>query len=218
MTDAQAANISDALMEFWTRTYPRKQVTPVAFQDGVLTVECVNEAWELQTRLLGGNVIQKINELLSHPTIRAIRVRLAPARILVTGSRTWPSVELLIDALDEVWHDATQIGHPGLTIVHGGADGADKWAKGWAIGNGLPHEAHPADWSGPCTSECPPDHRRSSKYRASYCPLAGHYRNQLMVDLGAAMVVAFHHRNSSGTADAIRRAEKAGLPVRRIIA
>jgi hypothetical protein len=39
-----------------------------------------------------------------------------------------------------------------------------------------------------------------------------------MVDLGAALCVAFHHRESTGTADCLGRAAAAGIPVHRVTA
>jgi YspA, cpYpsA-related SLOG family len=138
------------------------------------------------------------------------------ARILVTGSRSWPSSQLLADALMDAWHDATQLGHQDVVIVHGGADGADTLARLWAEGHGLEHQQHDADWAGPCADTCPPGHRRKRARGGDYCPLAGHRRNQHMVDLGADLCLAFHHNSSTGTADAMRRAAAAGIPVRRI--
>jgi hypothetical protein len=140
------------------------------------------------------------------------------ARILITGSRSWPDPQLLADTLMDAWHDATQNGHPGIVIVHGGADGADTLARDWAEGHGLEHEQHDADWAGPCPGTCPHGHRKRRRDGTSYCPLAGHRRNQHMVDLGADLCIAFHHNNSTGTADAIRRATAAGIPIRKVIA
>jgi hypothetical protein len=43
--------------------------------------------------------------------------------------------------------------------------------------------------------------------------MAGHRRNQHMVDLRPKLVVAAHHAGSRGTADCIRRARQASIPV-----
>jgi hypothetical protein len=142
---------------------------------------------------------------------------MSTARILVTGSRTWPDPQLLADTLLQVWHDALEAGHDGIVIVHGGADGADLLAETWAIGNSVPYEAHPADWD-TCGPDCRPGHRRTRRNGTTYCPTAGHRRNQQMVDLGAALCVAFHHSDSTGTADCLRRAAAAGIPVHRVTA
>jgi len=151
---------------------------------------------------------------LPRGSVRAI------ARILITGSRAWPAPSLLADTLMDVWHDATQCGYNGILLVHGGADGADILADTWALVHGMSCERHRVDreaWE-TCAEDCRPSHRRIRRDGTEYCPTAGHRRNQHMVDLGAALVVAFHHANSSGTADCIRRATAAQLPVRRILA
>lgn len=143
------------------------------------------------------------------------------ARILITGSRSWPDPQLLADTLMDTWHDATQNSHQRIVIVHGGADGADTLARLWAEGHGLEHEPHRvtrAMWD-TCDESCPPpSHRRVRRDGTTYCPLAGHRRNQHMVDQGADLCLAFHHNNSTGTADCMRRAAAAGIPVRKVVA
>lgn len=138
------------------------------------------------------------------------------ARILITGSRSWPDPQVLADTLMDAWHDATQNGHQRIVIVHGGADGADTLARLWAEGHGLEHEQHDAPWASPCPAACSPGHRKKRARGGDYCPTAGHRRNQHMVDQGADLCIAFHHNNSTGTADAIRRATAAGIPVRTV--
>ena len=139
------------------------------------------------------------------------------ARILVTGSRSWDAAQLLADVLLDTWHDATQNGYDSIVIIHGGADGADTLADLWARGNGLDVETHPADWNH-CADDCPAGHRKTRARGGDYCPTAGPRRNQRMVDAGADLVVALQRDGSRGTADCIRRAEEAGLPVRRVTA
>lgn len=119
-----------------------------------------------------------------------------PFRVLITGSRTWRDEQTIRNALAAVvfQHDPANV-----TIVHGacptGADAiADRIATDW--GSGLTVERHPADWE-------------------RYGRRAGPLRNQHMVDLGADLCLAFQVNGSRGTADCIRRAERAGIPVRR---
>jgi hypothetical protein len=137
---------------------------------------------------------------------------------LITGSRSWPDPQLLADRLMDAWHDATQLGHQDIVIVHGGADGADTLARLWAEGHGLQDEQYDAPWSAPCAPQCPPGHRRKRARGGDYCPLAGHRRNQAMVDTGADLCIAFSHNNSTGTADCMRRATAAGIPIRKVTA
>jgi hypothetical protein len=140
------------------------------------------------------------------------------ALIGLTGSRTWPDPQLLEDTLCMVWHDALQIGYTGIELMHGGAEGADTIGHEWAFRTGFLIREFRADWNGPCALTCPPGHRRINLRGIEFCPLAGHRRNQQMVDEGPVLFVAAHHRASTGTADCIRRAEKAGIPIYRITA
>jgi hypothetical protein len=140
------------------------------------------------------------------------------ALIGLTGSRKWPDPQLLEDTLLDVWHDALEIGYAGIELMHGCADGADTIGDQWAKRNGILVRERPADWDGPCGPECKPGHRRRNRRGTEYCPLAGHRRNQGMVDEGPELFVAAHHNGSTGTADCIRRAERAGIPVRTITA
>lgn len=130
-------------------------------------------------------------------------------RILVTGSRDWDDQLAVNSAIHEV--TGGNVGD--LVIVHGHCPtGADYFADMLAWRLGVQPERHPADWSGACREECPPDHRRYRNGR-TYCPKAGHYRNQDMVNLGADVVLAFQRNGSRGTQDCIDRALAAGLKV-----
>ncbi|KIF66257.1 hypothetical protein HY68_36735 [Streptomyces sp. AcH 505] len=151
------------------------------------------------------------------------------ARILITGPRTLTDTQLVANTLLQTWHDAIQDGYDGILITHGTAEGADDLSDQWALSNGIPRDPHPSDWEGPCSPQCPPGHRRPRAGR-DYCPTAGHRRNQHMVDLQPRLCVAFirpctratcrkpQPHDSHGTADCIRRAKKAGLPVLRVLA
>jgi hypothetical protein len=140
------------------------------------------------------------------------------ALIGLTGSRLWPDIPLLETTLYLVWHDALEIGYTGIELMQGCAEGADTIGGQWAIRNGILVRERPADWEGPCGSECQPGHRRRNRRGTEYCPLAGHRRNQRMVDERPVLFVAASYRNSSGTADCSRRAKKAGIPVHTITA
>lgn len=87
---------------------------------------------------------------------------------------------------------------PGLRLViHGAAPGADSFAAWWAKGAGVPVRAFPADWK-------------------THGPRAGPERNQQMLDEGEPdLVLAFHTdpKLGRGTADMVRRARAAGVPV-----
>lgn len=77
-------------------------------------------------------------------------------------------------------------------LIHGGAPGADRHAKRWAVMNDIQTMGFPADWS--------------------LGPRAGPLRNQRMIDEGEPdLVVAFP--GGRGTADMVRRAKAAGIEV-----
>ena len=86
--------------------------------------------------------------MTSDPTPGPVREP-APAhatgyRVLVTGSRTWADTTTITRALDNLH---ARHGDE-LRVVHGACPtGADAIAHDWATRQGVPVEAHPADWS-----------------------------------------------------------------------
>jgi hypothetical protein len=84
-----------------------------------------------------------------------------------------------------------------LTIIQGGARGADTLAKVAAIYDGHEHYEFPADW-------------------ATYGKKAGHLRNQQMLDQNPDLVIAFHPDTgiTPGTRDMVTRAQTKGTPVK----
>ena len=82
------------------------------------------------------------------------------------------------------------------TIIHGDAPGADRLAATIAADYGYRVESYPADWDG---------HGKA----------AGPIRNQQMLDAGADLVIAFP--GGRGTADMSNRAQRAGVPVLKVM-
>lgn len=118
-------------------------------------------------------------------------------RILVTGSRTWDDRNAIHDALTTSAR-LHLIRHPEVrnqvTVVHGGARGADRIAAEWTWNRlGTTAEEHRADWA---------LHGRS----------AGHRRNADMVKLGADLCLAFIRDASRGATGCADLAEAAGIP------
>ena len=118
-----------------------------------------------------------------------------PRRVLVTGSRDWTDPAPIYRAL---YYQRMIAGERGLIIVHGdcatGADAiADRWGRQFYPGT-TTLERYPADW------------KRHGKG-------AGPMRNQVMVNLGADVCLAFPFPDSRGTRDCMRRAEEAGIRV-----
>ncbi|QCX81180.1 hypothetical protein C9F11_37985 [Streptomyces sp. YIM 121038] len=118
-----------------------------------------------------------------------------PYRILVTGSRAWDDVLTVEGALAVACYQKVP-----AVIVHGACpNGADAIASRWTRTHrviGLTEEMHPANWQW-------------------LGKRAGFVRNQLMVDLGADLVLAFIKDGSRGASHTAALAERAGIPVRR---
>ncbi|MEU1043915.1 SLOG family protein [Streptomyces sp. NPDC005897] len=141
-----------------------------------------------------------------------------PYRVLVTGSRDWPTPDVVWAALNDVRTETLLAGRD-LIVVDGACPtGADLYATEWAdvagqfsrqvVAEEHPAQDHPTQDFGPW-------------------PAAGPRRNAYMVSLGADRALAFlgpcaSHRcrkprphpshGASGCADL---AEQAGIPVRR---
>ncbi|HXH35730.1 MAG TPA: SLOG family protein [Plantibacter sp.] len=116
---------------------------------------------------------------------------LAPApeyRVIVTGSRDFNDRDAIRRALEALTT------HANVTIVHGGARGADHIAAEEADYIGYTVEEHPADW-------------------ARHGKRAGILRNLEMLDAGATRVIAFWDGQSRGTAHTIRAARERGMRV-----
>jgi hypothetical protein len=115
-------------------------------------------------------------------------------RVIVTGGRHWgegrgdngdAACKLTLAAVLEPLRPAV--------IVQGGClTGADMLARWWAKDRGVVSETFSADWG-------------------SYGPSAGPRRNTAMIEGGADVVVAFP--GGRGTADCVRKARAAGIPV-----
>lgn len=111
-----------------------------------------------------------------------------PARVLVCGSRAATDTAPIFAAL-AAFHQQIPIG----CLIQGGAQGVDEMAGIWAAANGLPVAVFRPDWR---------KHGRA----------AGPLRNQRMLDEGKPdVVIAFP--GGRGTADMVRRAKAAGVPV-----
>jgi hypothetical protein len=121
-------------------------------------------------------------------------------RILITGSREWDDEEKISGAFDSALREMGFLPsiHHGVIVVHGGADGADRLAGQVAMRRGWKVEVYPAAWD-------------------EKGPKAGPLRNQEMVDEGADICLAFFKDGAAnkGTADCVKKAEKAGITVRK---
>lgn len=119
-------------------------------------------------------------------------------RVLVCGSRTLSDRNAIEIGVGGAYGLARSGGGP-MTLIHGAAHGADALAA--LIAQSMTYvqiEPYPADWD-------------------RYGKAAGPIRNQRMLDEGKPdLVLAFIDKplsESRGTADMVRRARKAGVPV-----
>lgn len=114
-------------------------------------------------------------------------------RVLCCGSRLWHDYHTIRRTLDQLHADG------GIErVIHGDCRGADRMAAAAALGLGIPVIAYPALWN-------------------EYGPAAGPLRNHHMLDEEKpTLMLAFHDEleASKGTADMVRRARKAGVPIR----
>ncbi len=137
-------------------------------------------------------------------------------RILVTGSREFTNWAAIRIALTE-----TAGLDPDVTVIHGkNRRGADMITEEVANNLGWRTEPYEAHWTAPCRDECGKrDHRRPGRGGVLYCPAAGNYRNQEMVDTGADVCLAFfkHGARNRGTTDCAKRAKDAGITVVRVV-
>lgn len=115
-------------------------------------------------------------------------------RVLVCGDRNWANRTVTFNTLTRI-HEKYGID----VLIHGACRGADMKAEVWAKAFEVPYYGFPARFK---TGEAGPGE--------------GPIRNQRMLDEARpTMVVAFHDdlAASKGTADMVRRAKEAGVPV-----
>lgn len=112
-------------------------------------------------------------------------------KILCCGDRNWDDESKVRKILAEYHYR-----YP-INIIHGNAKGADRIAAMVAMQLNMGVESFSANW-------------------AEHGKAAGPLRNQLMIDAHPDLVIAFHSNieNSRGTADIVKRARLAGIPVR----
>ena len=110
-------------------------------------------------------------------------------RVLVCGGRDYSDLRVIDRTLKEV-HLRHGIG----ILIHGAAKGADEYCKQWAESNGIHAAGVRALWE-------------------FYDKPAGPKRNSVMLILQPELLVAFP--GGSGTADMVRKATNAGIPIHR---
>lgn len=112
-------------------------------------------------------------------------------KVLVCGGRQYADTFKVFEVLDGLMNEYEDT----IFVIQGGATGADQRAKEWAEVRGMPCAEVKALWK-------------------FYDKSAGPRRNEWMLALAPDLVLAFP--GGRGTADMVRRAELAGVPVREI--
>lgn len=112
-------------------------------------------------------------------------------RVLITGSRDWTDATVIYNALSSI---SIKEGEQ-VTVIHGGARGADYLAGQFANHLGYDVEVHKANWD-------------------TYGKRAGYIRNKEMVDSGADVCFAFIRNNSKGASMCAELARSAGIEVK----
>lgn len=125
-------------------------------------------------------------------------------RVIVCGGRHYYDEVRLYQVLDAARERL------GLSfVIEGGASGAAELARSWRLHRGVPGETYKANWGNIWRSGAVVRRRGDG---TQYDALAGHVRNQRMIDEGRPdLVIAFP--GGRGTADMVRRAEAAGIRV-----
>lgn len=114
--------------------------------------------------------------------------------VMVTGSRGWTARDKLDAALDYLY-DLTYFNGYTMTLIHGGAKGADTMAQEWAKNNRVQTQILLPDWN-------------------KYGRRAGIVRNNQMLDNSPSLVLAFWDGTSRGTQHAIHEAQRRGIPTK----
>lgn len=119
-------------------------------------------------------------------------------RVLICGGREFDDWQLFIETMDTISAELDFDGNQPITIIEGGAKGADFCARLYAKYCGWEHLPFPAEWK-------------------KYGRAAGSIRNtQMLVEGQPDLVIAFPGGN--GTADMVKQAREAGIQVREICA
>lgn len=130
-----------------------------------------------------------------------------PVRLIIAGGRDFNDYGIAYPRLDFMLEN---IPKSDIIIVEGGALGADRVGRNYAIDRGLAFKTFDADWDNiDVIGAVVRVNRKGKKYNAK----AGHDRNQEMAE-AATHLIAFWDGKSTGTKDMITRAEIMGLKIK----
>lgn len=119
---------------------------------------------------------------------------LKDVRMMITGGRDFEDREKAYRRLDRVRKSLDEDGLIVTGLVHGGARGADRIGRDWAVQRGLQEYCFKPDWE-------------------KYGKRAGFIRNEQMLESTPAPVVVVAMEGGNGTRHAIREALKRAITV-----
>lgn len=128
-------------------------------------------------------------------------------RLAVTGGRHFTDRDAVYRALDRVREEDGPIDE----LIYGDARGADRLCRDWADYEGITATPFAAEWDD--VEGLPKEQIRYHANGKPYNVLAGHERNQRMIDSVPDMLLAFP--GGSGTSDMCRRARESGIIIKR---
>lgn len=128
-------------------------------------------------------------------------------RVLIFGGRDFNDAERFHFTLE----DFVKANGPITCIIHGKAKGADGWGAFHAREYGIPERPFPAKWDDIHAPGAVIKYTRGPTGKP-YNALAGHWRNQEMIDIGKPdWGIGF--KGGTGTADMAARLERAEIPI-----
>lgn len=129
--------------------------------------------------------------------------------IAIIGSRTFNDYDMLVKEVTKILHVESKCEEDFtyVTIVSGGATGADALGKKYAKEFKCKYVEFNADWK----DLSHPDARIKTNAYGKYDANAGHRRNTLIIDK-ADIVIAFHN-DSPGTANSLKKARDKGKKI-----
>ncbi len=120
--------------------------------------------------------------------------------IAIIGSRDFNNYKVLEEKIHLIIYEENENSFKDVTIVSGGAKGADSLGAQYATKHGLKLIVHEAKWK----DLTHPNARIKSNQYGEYDANAGHRRNTLIIN-DADIIVAFHN-GSPGTANSLKKA------------
>lgn len=132
-------------------------------------------------------------------------------KIIVAGSRSITDKSHVFEILDAVKNNLAKQHISIDVIVEGEAEGVDLLAKKWANERGIAVEPFTAWWQD--LEGVDEKYIRTRADGSKYNVLAGHQRNQRMIDYvdTTDLLIAIWDSKSTGTKDILQRARKKGI-------